>query len=70
MEEVQDQLISALVLGLDLVLRQVSARRHPAVHLVREPLDDVGDLEALLPRLDVVLWLLGTFSIFFRMRLG
>lgn len=57
-EEVQDQLVSTLVFLLDLVLRQISTRGHPTVHLVWEPFDNVGDLDALLPRLDIVLWLL------------
>ena len=58
-EEVQDQLVAALILLLDLLLRQVSARSHPSVYLVREPLHHIRDLDGILPRLNVVLGLLG-----------
>lgn len=62
-EEVQDQLVATLIFLLDLVLRQISTRSHPAMDLVREPLDNIRSLDALLPRLDVVLGLLQTWSV-------
>lgn len=62
-EKVQNQLVAPLIFLLDLVLRQISARGHPAVNLIREPLDNVGSLDALLPRLDVVLGLLQALSV-------
>ena len=62
-EKVQDQLVAPLIFLLDLVLRQISARGHPSVNLIGEPLDNVGSLDALLPRLDIVLGLLQALSV-------
>lgn len=58
MEEVEQGVVSTLVLLLDLLILQVAASSHEAVDLVREPLDNVLGLNVLLPRFDVVLALI------------
>ena len=54
-EEVEQGVVSTLVLLLDLLILQVAASSHEAVDLVREPFDNVLGLDVLLPGLDVVL---------------
>lgn len=54
-EKVEDRLVPALILALNLLIRQITARGHPSVDLIWEPLNNVRDLDALLPFLDILL---------------
>jgi hypothetical protein len=56
-EEIQHHLISALILLLYALLLQIAPGRHPPMHLIREKLDDVWRLDALLPLLNILLGL-------------
>lgn len=54
-EPLQQELVSLLVVGLDSRILEVAACRQEAVNLVGPPLDDVLDLDGLLPLLHVFL---------------
>jgi hypothetical protein len=62
MEEVQDHLITSLVLLLDFFLLKVATCSHPTVDLVGEPLDHVLHLHTLLPLLNVLLGLVSRWE--------
>ena len=56
-EEVEQELITLLVVGLDSRVLEVAASGHEAVDLVREPLNNVLGLDRLLPLLNIFLGL-------------
>lgn len=58
MEEIQHHLIPFLIRLLHFLLLQIAPRRHPPMHLIREPLDHIRCLNALLPLLDILLALI------------
>lgn len=53
-EELQDSLVSALILLAHLGVLQVRSCSHPAVDLIRESLDMLGDLQVCLKVLDIL----------------
>merc|ERR1712151_949605 len=58
MEERQQELVRLLIVLLHGLVLEITASGHEAVHLVREPLDNVLGLDALLPSLDSLLVLI------------
>lgn len=57
-EEVEEQLVGFLVVGLDRLILQITASGHETMDLVGEPLNGVLGLDCLLPLLDVLLRLI------------
>lgn len=53
-KELEESLVSTLILGLDAVVAEVRAGSHPAVDLVVEALDVLGHGQGVLKLLDVV----------------
>lgn len=57
-EEVQKQIVRFLIVTLYCIILEVASRSHEPVHLIRPPLNNILDLDSLLPLLHIFLWLI------------
>ncbi len=52
-KELQNSLVTPLILSLDAIIAEIGAGGHPAVDLVTEDLDVLGDGQSVLELLDI-----------------